>query len=627
MISGVSIELESPKVSANRVSTESTESALESSTKLHRNLALSTVLVLFLFSVVYFGSAFTPGLQDDADATHAEVAREMSISHDYVTLKLNGNRYLEKAPLMYWLVSFSYSAFGVNEFAARLPTVLAMLMLLVLAMKWARRAFGERAGIYAGLFVITTVGYYLFTRILIPEAILSLFIASSFYFFLTSLQDGVAWRWYAGYACLALAVLTKGLLALVVVGVAMLLYLARSGEWRQWRTFRLLTGLLLFFVIAAPWHLLAGFRNPHFFWFYFVNEHFMRFLGKRIPRDYNKQESSLYWSLHLVWLFPWSLYLPIALRRAAAEWAMRRKQGADYTQTAETTFRSHTRLVCLIWAGVTLVFFSFSTNQEYYTFPAYLPILLLIAGELPREEEVGSRRWLLWTSGITAVITIAIAVALAAGLWSSRHLPFVPDIGTVLAKPDLQKDTLSMGHILDLTGDSFAALRFPAVLAMVLLLIGPSLAVWFRVRKHHAAATWTTAVTMALFLIAAHIALVRFDPYLGSKVIAADLAPQLRPDDRVMIYGDQAFGSSLLFYLKRPIELVNGNTTSMWFGSTYPDAPHIFINDGQLRQAWDSGTRVFLFVPAHERAHVEEAIPGQKFVVSEHSGKIVFSNR
>jgi len=132
---------------------------------------------------------------------------------------------------------------------------------------------------------------------------------------------------------------------------------------------------------------------------------------------------------------------------------------------------------------------------------------------------------------------------------------------------------------------------------------------------------------MAIFLIAAHIALVRFDPYLGSKVIARDLAPQLRPDDRVMIYGDQAYGSSLLFYLKRPIELVNGRTTSMWFGSTYPDAPHIWIDDSALRQAWNSPTRVFLFVPAHERAHVEQTLPGSKQVVSEHSGKIVYSNR
>jgi 4-amino-4-deoxy-L-arabinose transferase-like glycosyltransferase len=582
--------------------------------------------VVVLFAAVYVGSLFSPGLQDDADSTHAEAAREMSITHDYVTLKVNGNRYLEKAPLMYWLVSFCYLAFGANEFATHLPVVLSMLLLVLLAIRWGRRAFGDRAAIYAGLFVATTAGCYLFTRILIPEAILSLFIAASFYFFVTALEDRISWRWYGGYACMALAVLTKGLLAIVVVGLALLLYFAISGEWRRWREFHLFTGVLLFLVIAAPWHILAGIRNPHFFWFYFVNEHFMRFLGKRIPKDYNKQTDSLYWTLHLAWLFPWSLYLPVALRRPVANWIARRKGGGDKTPRKPLDFRSRTELICLAWAGVTLVFFSFSTNQEYYTFPAYLPILLLIAERLADEEEWGSQSWLLWTSGVLAVICIAISAVLAAGLWNSRHLPFVPDIGTVLAKPDLQAETLSMGHMLDLTGESFAALRLPAILAAIVLLIGPALAFWFRRRGKNFAATWTTGVTMAVFLIAAHIALVRFDPYLGSRSMARQIAPELHPDDRVMIYGDQSFGSSLLFYLRRPIELVNGNTTSMWWGSTYPDAPHIFLDDQDLQRAWNSRERVFLFVPQQDRAKVEALLPGPLHVASEASGKVIFAN-
>jgi 4-amino-4-deoxy-L-arabinose transferase-like glycosyltransferase len=582
--------------------------------------------VLVLFALIYFGSLFSPGLQDDADSTHAEAAREMSVTHDFVTLKVNGNRYLEKAPLMYWAVSLCYLGFGANEFATHLPVVLSMLLLALLAMRWGRRAFADRAAVYAGLFVATTAGCYLFTRILIPEAIVSCFIALAFYFFATALEDGAAWRWYGGYSCVALAVLTKGLLAIVIVGLAVMLYLAISGEWRRWREFRLFTGTLLFLAIAAPWHLLAGVRNPHFFWFYFVNEHFMRFLGKRIPKDYNKQSNSLYWTLHLVWLFPWSLYLPVALRQPIAEWMARRKLAKNRIPRPALSFRSRTELLCLVWAGVTFVFFSFSTNQEYYTFPAYFPILLLLAARLADEENLGSYRWLVGCSAVFAVIGIAISAVLAAGLWKSRHLAFVPDIGTVLAKPDLAAETLSMGHMLDLTGESFAALRLPAILAAIVLLIGPALAFWLRRRNAHFAATWTTAATMAVFLIAAHIALVRFDPFLGSRSMARQIAPELRPRDRMMIYGDQSFGSSLLFYLRRPIELVNGNTTSMWWGSTYPDAPHIFLDDQDLQRAWNSPQRVFLFVPQHERAKVEALLPGPLHVASEVSGKSIFTN-
>jgi len=591
-----------------------------------RRYAWTAVIIFFL--VVYLGSAFAPGLQDDVDSSHAEVSREMLTRGDFVTLHVNGFRYLEKAPMIYWLVAGCYTVFGVNEFSTRLPNAFAMLLLALLAMRWARRAYGARASVYAGLFIATTAGCFLFTRIMIPEAILSLFIACSFYCFLTALEDRDTWRWYGGYACLALAVLTKGLLALVVVGFAMLLYIAFSGEWRRWREFRIATGLLLFFVIAAPWHILAGLRNPAvgyqhhgFFWFYFVNEHFMRFLGKRIPKDYNKQQSSLFWGLHLIWLFPWSLYLPVALRRLIADFRQRRAQSTP----APATFRQRTDMACIIWAGVTLVFFSFSTNQEYYTFPAYLPILLFIAGQLAREEESTSRRWLLWTSAVLAVVSVAFAAILVFGLWSSRHLAFVPDIGTVLAKPDLQADSLSMGHILDLTGESFAALRLPAILAAFALGLGPALAFWLRRRRAHFYATWMTALTMVVFLLAAHIALGRFDPYLGSRNMAREIAPILQPSDRVMIYGDQSFGSTLLFYLKRPIEVVNGATTTLWFGSTFPDAPHILLDDAGLLKAWNSPQNVYLFVPQHENAHVEALLHPSR-MVAQSSGKVIYAN-
>jgi hypothetical protein len=100
----------------------------------------------------------------------------------------------------------------------------------------------------------------------------------------------------------------------------------------------------------------------------------------------------------------------------------------------------------------------------------------------------------------------------------------------------------------------------------------------------------------------------------------------LHPNDRMMIYGDQSFGSSLLFYLRRPIELVNGNTTSMWWGSTYPDAPHIFLSDQDLQHAWNSSDRVFLFAPQHERANVEALLPGPLHIASEVSGKVIYLN-
>jgi len=131
---------------------------------------------------------------------------------------------------------------------------------------------------------------------------------------------------------------------------------------------------------------------------------------------------------------------------------------------------------------------------------------------------------------------------------------------------------------------------------------------------------------MALFLVAAHIALARFGPYLSSADLAQKIAAKQRSGDRVMIYGDQAFGSSLLFYLQRPVELVEGQTTSMWFGSTFPDAPKIYLSNSDLQRDWSGSARVFLFVPPHLKAKVDALLPN-RFVVAEESGKYIYSNQ
>jgi hypothetical protein len=322
-----------------------------------------------------------------------------------------------------------------------------------------------------------------------------------------------------------------------------------------------------------------------------------------------------------VWLFPWSFYLPAAIRAIIDERGARRRGD----------FGARTRLLCWILAGLILVFFAISTNQEYYTFPAYFPLLMLIADGISRCEwsdcVQGVRKgWLRVSAGALAAVGLVASATLLWLLWESRHLPFEPDIGTVLATHNMDTDTLSTSHMLDLSYASFAALRLPAILAAVALLLTPTLSFALRIRRRHYAATWALGAGMAVFLVAAHIALGRFGPYLSSRDLAREIAAQARPADRVMIYGDQAFGSSLLFYLQRPIDLVEGRTTSMWFGSTFPDAPKIYLTDTDFQHDWAGPERVFLFVPPQLKAKVDSILPS-KFVVAEISGKYVYSNR
>jgi 4-amino-4-deoxy-L-arabinose transferase-like glycosyltransferase len=580
--------------------------------------------VLAIFSLVYLGSLFSPALLDDADATHSEAAREMYRSGDWVTLHVDGIRYLEKAPLIYWLIASSYHVFGVSEASTRLPLTLAMLLTVLLAGDWARRALGDRTGVLAALFVTTSIGFYLFTRITIPEALLSFFIALSFYCFIRALNSPAAharWFWYGAYAALALAVLTKGLLSLVVVGGTVFLFLLFTGQWRRWREIRLVSGTLLFLALAAPWHLLAGFRNHGFFWFYFVNEHFLRFLGKRYPKDYNKLPALAYWSLHLVWLFPWSLFAPVVVKNLLARWKERRSVSGE-----SWSFADQTRFLCFLWAAVVLVFFAFSTNQEYYTFPAYFPLIVLVADALISACERPSR----WqTAGYAVLLFLGAAGALAlfGGLWSSRNLPFQPDVGAALAERGIGNYTLSMSHFFDLTDASFAGLRLPATMAAIAFLVGPLAALYLHLRRKSIAAVWSIAVFSAVFLFSAHLALVRFEPFLSSRVLAQQTLSLASQEDTFMIYGDQSYGSSWIFYLGKQVLLVNGRSTSMEFGSRFPDAPKIFLTDSDLADRWHQGGRVFLFAPLRNEKKLRSLLGDQMATVARTSADAVYSNR
>jgi 4-amino-4-deoxy-L-arabinose transferase-like glycosyltransferase len=613
--------------------------------------------LLGLWAVVFAAALCAPPLLDDADATHAQAAQAMLRTGDWVTLHVDGIRYLEKPPLPYWMVAVCLRVFGNNAFAVHLPLALTVLGLALLGYGWGRRAFGERAGLYAGVFLLTSAGVFLFTRVFIPDALLSLLLAFALYAMLRVLDPGEKRTrlWAHGlWVTLALAVLTKGFVALVFFFGAAVVFLIASGQGRRWREIFPFTGIVLAFAIAAPWHILAGLRNKGgadghgFFWFYFINEHVLRFLGRRLPRDYNKLPAALYWSLHLVWLFPWSLFVPAALlqgwrarnARLALEDVGEDGERVSRVQMARRArvrtvggFRSQTVLVLAVFSALVLVFFSLSTNQEYYTFPVYLPLLMLLAAALAEVgEDARMRRWLGFSFGLLTVLGLGVAAALAYGLWSARGYAFEPDIGALLAHRGVGDYTLSMSHFFDLTGRSFSALRLPASLALVAFAVGPAVA-WglFRRRKLQAA-LMTAAVTTAVFLVAAHVALVRFGPMLSSESFAATVlqlekSGAVKPGDEVMLYGDQAYGSSIPFYLERRVDLVEGRSTSMWFGSTFADAPKIFLAKEQLVAEWGVGPRKILFVPLEKRDEVDALLGGRQVVLREMSGKALVTDR
>ncbi len=638
------------------------------------------ILLAVIFLAVQIASLYSPPLLDDVDASHAQAAQHMAETGNLVTLYVNGVRYLEKPPLPYWLAAGLYKVIGENVFATHLPNALAVLGCAILMWVWAGRAWGRRAGFYAALGMLTAIGPFLFTRFSIPEALLSFLLLLALWSFLTGFESRREGRFYWMWAALALATLTKGLVAPVFFVAAAVPFLALSGLWRRWRELKPLTGTLLFLLIAAPWHVLAGLANRdqgnpvgnhptpghvHGFWyFYFLNEHVFRFTGSRWPHDFNRMPVIWYWLAHLVWLFPWSLFVPALLVvawRTRHSWLAHLKPDAGQTvdfyldhaaredvasYVARLKFRVRTAWLLGLYSVFVLLFFSISTNQEYYTFPAWPALLILIAGVLAWTEEprgagedkpLLSTEWLTGAQAVFAMLGLAAAGALGWCLWESRKLPFVADIGTLLAHRDVGGYTLSMSHFFDLTGPSFAALRLPAGLAAWTLLVGPGVSWMLRLRRKHVAATTTLALTAALFLVAAHIAFARFEPMLSSKKVADTILTKGSPADSFIIYGDQSDASSVVFYthdvLKKPAFVVmqpcspHGEGSSLLWGSCWPDAPKIFLGEDQLAKMWGTGERKWLFAQDKNQAKVEQLLAGRLYPVQSIADKALWTDR
>ena len=642
---------------------------------------LTWLLFTAIFASVQFASLFSPPLLDDVDASHAQTAQHIIDSGNWITTETNGIRYIEKPPLPFWLVTLAYRVAGENTFATHLPNALAMLGLTSLAWLWARRAWGPRAGLYAGLAVLTSIGPFLFTRFIIPESILSLFLLVALYSLLTTLEGGRPLAIYSMWAALGLALLIKGLIAPVFFFGGAIPYLLLSSQWRRWRSLRPFSGFLLFLAIAAPWHILVGLANPDqghavgnhptvgnvhgFWWFYFINEHVLRFFGQRYPHDYNKLPFAAYWLLHLVWLFPWSLFLPALLAfgwKTRRRWPRLQQQDVDPSlatidnhhadsRALQQRFRVRTIWLLSLFSAFSLLFFSISTNQEYYTFPVWVPIFILIAGAIALIEEdatptppadasepLVSTAWLTYAQAVFAVIGALVAAALGWGLYNSRNLPFVPDIGTLLAHRAVGNYTLSLSHFFDLTGPSFAALRLPAVLAGVALLAGPAVGWMLRLRGRHLAATISVALTSAVFLVAAHIAFARFEPMLSSKQMADTILQKGSPADTFIILGEQSDASSVIFYTHsffhgRPALLVlprcgqHGEGSTLLWGSCYPDAPDVFLSDAKLSSIWGTGERKWLFAQDTNQLKAERLLSGRLYLVQTLADKALWTDR
>src|SRR5437764_284708 len=464
------------------------------------------------------------------------------------------------------------------------------------------------------------LGLFLFTRVVIPDVTLTFTIALAMWAFLRALDEEEPhprfWAFVLA-ASLGTGLLVKSLIGLAIPVAAGLIYLFLTKQLcvrRTWQHLRPWSGALIALLIAAPWHILATLRNPPYFYFslhsgpgqyhgfllfYFINEQLLRFLNLRYPRDYDTVPRSLFWLLHFAWLFPWSVYLPACLK-------------LSYRPLDRA---GRTRLLALCWTAFILVFFTFSTTQEYYSMPCYPALALLLGSAM-----VTGGAWIRRGTRVQCAIASLAAVTLVAIFISVRHLPAPGDISQALSHhPGAYK--LSLGHLLDLTFPAFAYMHLPLLVAALACLVGAiGTFRWLGQR-----AFLTAALMMVIFFHAAKLAMVVFDPYMSSRPIANALLKS-PPGELIVDHHYYTF-SSVFFYTNRPALIINGRFHNLEYGSYAPGAPAVFPTDEDVARLWSGLARYYLVANASALPRVEKLVGADHMhIVISSGGKLALTN-
>jgi len=609
---------------------------------------ISLAGIVLAWLVLQVGGLFSPGLLDDVDSIYIQIAREMLQRHDFVTPTIDGIRFFDKPPLMYWMAAGSMRIFGIHDWAARIPLALGVLALLfaVYALgirmfsRIASPGFPDRGGLYAALAMATAIGPYLYTRFYIPDILICLWMTLAVHLFLIALDrlptnrlssKSTLLPMLAFGAVLALNILTKGLIGIVFPIAFVLLYLALTRQLHLLLKLHIPAATASFLLIAAPWHILAALRNPPiampaglglparagWAWFYLYNEHIARFLSKRIPHDYGQTPVWLFWLLAVLWMMPWATFLPAALK-------------LFLPHLKRNTPEHEAALTLTLWTLLVLGFFTLSARQEYYSLPALPALALFVGGALAFADAQPAsaiarniRRWSAWL-----LVPLMAAVALACGYFAATAHEPPPgiDLNTLLSSnPEMYN--LSLGHVFDLTSEAMGFFRGPLLtVAICMALLGPVAHV-FRRRGRTVVANIVLAGAMCGVLLAAHEGLARFYPILGSKDLALAIDRVRQPGDLILLDGELTSGSTLLFYTGQPVHLVNGRINGPWFGSFWPDAPHIFEDETSLHHLWAGPQRIFLLTydPTHRIPDLSSA--GPVITLTSSGGKTILTNR
>ena len=479
----------------------------------HRGLLISLFIVGF---IAWFGGLELRGLFFPDEGRYAEIPLGMLTTGDWITPRLNGIKYFEKPPLQYWATATIYSLLGTDEWTARLwPALTGFAGILGVGAAGAR-LYGARTAVVAMGVLISSWAYFLGGQYLTLDMGLTFFLTVSLMSFLWAQQDDTAPRarrnaMWVTWVALAMAVLSKGLVALVLPTLTLVGYSASVRSVRIWQRMHLLSGLALLTVIAVPWFVAAQLQNVEFFQLFFIQEHFQRFASEGHHR-----------------LGPWYYFIVIGvvgmLPWSAAWSRCIRAMPSLLRRPPNTAFQTDRFL--LIWILVIFVFFSVSKSKlPAYVLPAFPALALLVAHSIVAapEREVG----------FAAVLIMVLGWALLVAIPFADRWDKVQDLGA-----------------------AFDTSRMWSIAAAIALVVGGT-AAWMLRRSRVWFAFGVVAIANLLFWHAVNLAFSQVDDLYSSEQMIERLTDDQRPfAPNAPFFSLGSLDQSVPFYLGRPVTLV-----------------------------------------------------------------------
>lgn len=535
-----------------------------------RHALLAALVVVFAFA--WFANLDMRSLFIPDEGRYAEIPREMVATGDWVTPRLNDLKYFEKPPLQYWMTAASFAVFGESEWAARLPAALLGFLAMVMTGLTARRLWSPQAGLLAACVLGSNWGFYLSGQYLTLDMTLSALLGMALCGFLLAQRDDAAagtrrnWMLFAWAAC-ALAVLAKGLIGVVLPALTLVVYTVAARDWRIWLRLYLLPGIALFLLITAPWFLLVQQRNPEFFHFFFIYEHFQRYALSGHSR------AGAWWyylPILLLGLMPWTPALLATL--------FRRGDG----QSKPATFRAD--WFCAAWALSVIVFFSVSRSKlPAYVIPAFPAIAMLFACRL--RALVPALKWSAWT-------LVVLSVLLLIGV---EQLPSWRKFAALGPEGQTALPLLYSG--------------------LAILLCGGLAAIALLRRCHSGQATLALAASSFVCWGAVFLFLQHTEEAFSAERLATTLTHKAKPyHPELPFYSVEQFDHSLPFYLGRPLTLVATGGELSFGIRAEPEKAIETLDD--FRAQWNAlDKQAFAsLTPARYEAWQQEGVPMRMLV-------------